>query len=96
MDVESELRLLHCWDAEPPTLDALQSVEPFCVDTMEFYQWLQWIFLPRLYELLTSDLALPNQCSVAPMVEVWANSRALKARGLLEVLQKIDTLLSKN
>jgi uncharacterized protein YqcC (DUF446 family) len=33
------------WDEVPPSIEALSSVEPFSVDTLDFEQWLQWIFL---------------------------------------------------
>ena len=46
--IERELRTLDMWSVEPPVPEALASVEPFCVDTLRFEQWLQWIFLPRM------------------------------------------------
>jgi uncharacterized protein YqcC (DUF446 family) len=95
MDLEAALRNLSCWDENPPALQALASSEPFCVDTLEFYQWLQWVFIPRIYAVLDSDGLLPARCQIAPMAEEWASTRAFSAREVIELLREIDLLLSK-
>lgn len=94
MDLEAALRVISCWDDKPPSLQALQSQEPFCVDTMEFYQWLQWVFIPRMYAVLESGSVLPDRCEIAPMAEEWAKTRALSARELIKILKEIDSILS--
>lgn len=94
IDLEAALRNLSCWDASPPSMQAMQSEEPFCIDMMEFYQWLQWVFIPRIYNALTSGASLPTRCSIAPMAEEWAKSRAFSAREIIQVLEKIDVVLS--
>ncbi|MCQ3971707.1 YqcC family protein, partial [Klebsiella pneumoniae] len=38
--IERELRTLDLWSVEPPAPEDLASVEPFCVDTLRFEQWL--------------------------------------------------------
>ena len=50
--IERELRVLGWWQEQAPSAEALASQEPFCVDTLTFEQWLQWIFLPRMKQLL--------------------------------------------
>jgi uncharacterized protein YqcC (DUF446 family) len=95
MDLEVELRRLLCWDVLPPSVEALQSGEPFCVDTMEFYQWVQWIFIPRLNAMMEAGAGLPTQCDITSMAEVWAASRAFTAREFLQVSRAIDALLSE-
>jgi uncharacterized protein YqcC (DUF446 family) len=94
IDLEAALRVISCWDDKPPSLLALQSQEPFCVDAMEFYQWLQWIFIPRMYAVLESKSALPEGCEIAPMAEEWAKTRALSTRELIKILKEIDSVLS--
>ncbi len=46
--LEAELRQCELWQSTPPSEDALQSVEPFSIDTLEPHEWLQWIFLPTM------------------------------------------------
>lgn len=96
MDLEAALRNLSCWDAEPPSLSALQSPEPFCVDTLEFYQWLQWIFIPRIYSDLALNNPLPVKCSIAPIAHEWVRMRAFSAREMLMVLEEIDSELTES
>ena len=91
MDLECELRLLQVWAEEPPSVEALSSTEPFCVDTLSFDQWLQFIFLPTLHQLLDQQAALPQECGVTPMAEEYFGS---SAPGVLSCLQRIDELLT--
>ncbi len=43
--IERELRLQGWWDEVSPSAEALSSVEPFSVDTLDFHQWPHLIFL---------------------------------------------------
>ena len=95
IDLEAVLRNLNCWDLEPPVMEVLESREPFCVDTMEFYQWLQWIFIPRIYHNLEMNLPLPEQCNIVPIAEEWVKMRAFTAHNLMGVLFEIDSVLSE-
>ena len=66
LHIERELRLLGWWSAQAPSAEALASQEPFCVDTLSFAQWLQWIFLPRMKLIIESDAVLPARSSIRP------------------------------
>ena len=70
IDLEAELRQRLLWDADEPAVEALASTEPFCIDTLSFPQWLQFVFLPRMRLLLDADLPLPAQCAIAEMAEM--------------------------
>ncbi len=94
IDLEAVLRNIQYWDNEPPEESALQSQQPFCIDTLEFYQWLQWLFIPRMQLVVNEGHLLPSNCDITSMAEEWCKSRALHASDLLEVLQKIDKVLS--
>ena len=75
IDVEASLRQLNLWAAEPPALHALQSEQPFAIDTLAFEQWLQFIFLPTLYQVLERGAALPDRSVIAPMAEETLRSQ---------------------
>jgi uncharacterized protein YqcC (DUF446 family) len=94
MDIEQALRELRLWDSETPTADALASTEPFAVDRLNFPQWLQFIFIPRLCFVVAHRLALPNQCGVAPMAEQYFQPLRVNSAPVIACLQKIDSLLS--
>lgn len=94
IDIEGELRQLGLWDRMPPSAEALASDQPFCVDTLTLPQWLQFIFLPTLYQLLESGDSLPERCGIAPMAEEYFRGDGLPTATLEEALRKIDVLLS--
>ncbi len=92
--IERELRVLGCWSDEPPTAEALASQQPFCVDTMNFETWLQWLLLPRMKLLLESGGALPSVSGIRPMADMCFQGRELTVSGLLLELQRFDQLLA--
>ncbi len=57
------------WSAQPPSVDALASQQPFACDTLSFEQWLQHIFIPRLDELFNVGKVAPPM-SILPMAQV--------------------------
>ena len=95
IDVEAALRQLNIWEAESPPTEALASTQPFCIDTMNFTQWLQHVFLPTMYGLLESGRPLPRECGIAAMAEEYFTGQGL-ASGELEVaLVAVDQLFSE-
>lgn len=93
-DLERELRQLDLWDVEPPSKRALASTQPFAVDTLEFYQWLQFIFIPRLFHLVEFRAGMPDSCSVAPMAEEYFRPRPESGEAVVAVLERIDRLVT--
>jgi len=94
IDIEKELRVLQLWEADAPSAEALASTQPFAVDTLNFAQWLQFIFIPRLYLMIEAEAALPTNCGVAPMAEQYFSVQNLPSAQLITSLRKIDTLLT--
>lgn len=96
IDIEKELRELHLWESEMVSEAALASTQPFAVDTMSFPQWLQFIFLPRMYFMLDQKMPLPRNCGIVPMAEQYFSGLNLHSSLLIERLQKIDVLLTNS
>lgn len=96
IDIEKELRELHLWESEMISEAALASEQPFAVDTMTFPQWLQFIFLPRMYFMLDQKIPLPGNCGIAPMAEQYFSGLNLHSSSLIAHLQKIDVLLTNS
>jgi uncharacterized protein YqcC (DUF446 family) len=96
IDLEKELRELRLWEFEAPSDEALASTQPFAIDTLNFPQWLQFIFIPRLYILIEHKHPLPNASGVKPMAEEYFQSMSLHSVPLISHIEKIDTLLSEN
>lgn len=95
MDIEKELRLLQLWDSEIPSPEALASTQPFAVDTLNFPQWLQFIFIPKLYFIIEQQAMLPATSGVAPMAEEYFQVLQLHSAPLIAYLQKIDAVISE-
>lgn len=94
-DLERELRELDLWESHSPPASALASSQPFAVDTLAFYQWLQFLFIPRLMRLVEHRAALPKACCVAPMAEEYFRPRAESGAEVIAVLERIDRLISE-
>ncbi|MBU6959345.1 YqcC family protein [Pseudomonas sp. CVAP len=94
--IERELRLQGWWDEVSPSAEALASVEPFSVDTLDFEQWLQWIFLPRMKTILENNLPLPNASGIQEMAEMVFAARNVqgKDRQLQALLKEFDQLIT--
>ncbi|CAM3096807.1 pseudouridine synthase [Pseudomonas floridensis] len=93
--IERELRALGWWETTPPSEEALSSQEPFCVDTLEFAQWLQWIFLPRMKIILERDLPLPNASGILEMAEMAYAGKLNETRLLQQSLARFDQLITQ-
>jgi uncharacterized protein YqcC (DUF446 family) len=89
-DIEQVMRRLAIWQAQPPAQLAFESQEPFCIDTMQAEEWLQWILLPRMHALLDKQAPLPERFSIAPYFE-----EALPdAAPLLDLLRQLDDMIN--
>ena len=95
IDIEAHLRQLGHWDKVAPTPEALSSDQPFCIDTLTLPQWLQFIFIPTLYQMMNEGQALPERCGIAPMAEEFYRDSGLATDALVEALEQIDSLLSQ-
>lgn len=67
--LQHTMQRLNLWQAMPPAAEAFLSEEPFALDTMSPEEWLQWIFIPRMYALLESGAPLPSQIAISPYLE---------------------------
>jgi len=87
-NLQQAMQKLGLWQTMPPQDSAFLSSQPFALDTMAAHEWLQWIFIPRMYALLESGQPLPQQIAVVPYVE-----EALKElAGLDELLTPISEI----
>jgi len=93
IDIEAQLRQLGLWDKVPPSTAALASQQPFCVDTLTLPQWLQFIFIPTVYQMLENDEPLPERCGIAPMAEEFFRGSELAIADLVVSLEQVDELL---
>ena len=91
--IERELRQLGLWSELMPPAQALASGAPFCVDTLALDQWLQWIFVPRMKDLIEGGQALPAVSGIAPMAEESYKHDLPRYKELIAHLSRFDQLL---
>ncbi|MDX1802911.1 MAG: YqcC family protein [Alcanivorax sp.] len=89
-NLQDEMHRQGLWDSQPPSPGAFESQTPFFADTMDFSQWLQWVFVARFRALLETDHPLPGQCDVAPMAEEALKEIEQDATRIIELLKSFD------
>ena len=94
LDIESELRQLDLWQKTSPSAAAIASTQPFAVDTLTLSQWLQFVFLPTLYQRIELNQTLPQRCGIAPMAQEYYRGSNLATAPLLQALRQIDVILT--
>ncbi|MFY2507973.1 YqcC family protein [Vibrio pectenicida] len=63
------LKTLQLWQVDRPCEYLLQSTQPFAVDTLEPQEWLQWVFIPKMEELIARQMPIPKGFCLAPYFE---------------------------
>lgn len=94
LEVEANLRVSGRWDHHQPPPAALTSPQPFCLDTLRFEQWLQWIFLPRMKQILEQQLPLPAKSGIYEYAEDYCYKDDPRSRQLLTLIKRFDDLIS--
>lgn len=95
LELERELRRIDEWERSPPSAGALRSDMPFCIDTLSFTQWLQWILLPRMRELIEYNQVPPFPCHITPAAEECLSREQPHAHTLLPLLRRLDALMGE-
>lgn len=90
--LQKELQQVGLWSASAPSSTALSSREPFCVDTLAFEGWLQWIFIPRMAQIVESGGLMPAGCNIQPMGEEAFAHLGRQGAELVAILGRIDRL----
>ena len=95
MDLQMAMQDCGVWECEAPTQTALQSVEPFCIDTMAFEQWLRFVMIERFKTMLEMGADLPVSCYISPMAEdAFKEQDNEKVIHIVSCLNRIDRHLS--
>lgn len=84
---------LELWSVDEPSVEKLASQMPFAYDTLTLEQWLQFIFIPKMTELVLHHEPLPTNFAVTPMAEqVWIGQ--VERQPLINAIRQLDELLS--
>jgi uncharacterized protein YqcC (DUF446 family) len=91
-DLEAELRRMRLWEREPPSEASLASTKPFCIDTLELSQWLQWLLIPRMRNIFAGYGDLPTRSAIYPLAEDCFEHLEDPTR-LLMLIERFDRLI---
>lgn len=92
--LEGELRLQLLWSSEKPSQEAMNDNSPFSCEAMSFENWVQFIFIPKMKDLIDRSQSLPTNIAIAPMAHhVWSSKQNLHT--LILIFDNLDTLLSE-
>ena len=89
-DLQTELAQQGLWSPQPPAPSAFDSSTPFFADTMNFSEWLQWVFIARFRAILEADHPLPGQCDIAPMAEEALKGMEQETSQIVQILKQFD------
>lgn len=93
IEIRSEMETIGLWQQEPPAPEALASSQPFCVDTLNFSEWVQWLLLPRLEMMIQARQPLPQNSEIQPMAEEVFKQQEENTSRLLDLIGQLDQAL---
>ncbi len=93
--LEQILRDHQLWQQDAPEAQALNSDQPFCLDTLHPLEWLQWVLIPRLTDLVGSGATLPGNMAVTPYFEMALEPQLSVRPVLLVTLSQLDGLFAQ-
>ena len=92
--LEALLREHQHWRNDERLPHQFNSTQQFVMDTMEPLEWLQWVLIPRMHDLLDKNKPLPGTFDVEPYYEMaQATVHPHRALILAEV-EKLDALFA--
>lgn len=94
--LEVEMRREGLWELQPPSEDALNSAIPFAHDTLEFTQWLQWIFIPKNIDIIKNGKSIPVASDIAPLAEYRFEEMKENTNQMLALIKQFDELIQEN
>ena len=93
--MEQAMREGDLWHTDVPSPAAMASRTPFCADTLAFTEWLQFIFAPRMRELIEAGGPLPASSGIAVMAEAKLTGGSPAERRVIEILAAFDRLVER-
>ena len=93
-EIETEMRRIGMWQPQPLPPKAYDFHRAFAMDTMAFSQWLQFVFVPRVHQIIDSDEQFPQSSSVAAQA-VREFDGDDSAHELCRLLSQFDRLIER-
>ena len=95
-EIEEEMKRLGLWQEGPLREEQYEFRQAFAADTMTFTQWLQFILIPRVKEIIEAGGEFPSKSEVGAKAfrefVMWPAYGNLDAERLLGLLNEFDAL----
>ena len=93
-ELQSELKLAGLWSDTEPSKAPLSSIQPFGLDTLTFYEWLQFVLVKKLRLICDRRESLPDSSDVTTMAEEVFKSDEITAPAVIRILITVDRFIS--
>jgi uncharacterized protein YqcC (DUF446 family) len=93
-EIEAEMKRIGYWSPEAPPPEAYSFQKAFAMDTMSFSEWLQFVFIPRVHQVIDEKAPFPQNSMVGAQAirEYDGNDTA---DHLVDLLLSFDRLFTK-
>jgi uncharacterized protein YqcC (DUF446 family) len=92
--IEAEMKRIGMWQQEPLKPEQLDFHRAFGGDTMAFEQWLQFIFIPRVRQIIAENGMFPSKSQVGDQAfrewKMWGDQPNVD--DLIAMLKGFDSL----
>lgn len=82
------------WQVEPINPDLLSSSVPFCHDTLAFEQWLQFVFIEKMQQIIAMKQPLPRNFAIAPMAQMTLSDKPGRDE-IIALLTQLDSYVGE-
>src|SRR5271155_3420084 len=89
--IEAEMKSIGMWQAPPLPPAAMNFHKAFAIDTMAYSQWLQFVFVPRVNQLVATNGKFPSESNVG-IQGIREFDGDNKAANLVTLLCEFDAL----
>jgi uncharacterized protein YqcC (DUF446 family) len=98
LEVENQLKVMGVWKNTPIDENRLVNMGPFGMNTLTFFEWLQYVFIPNERKMIENDtLPSDSQVSIYAHRDLIAfGSPSEENEKLVEILFEHDELFEKN
>lgn len=93
-EIEDELKRLGRWKKETPPKEKFQNMGPFGMKTMSVEEWIQFVLIPRVKEIIKQKEKFPlSQFAVYATRNLDGDPDGAR---LLELIQGFDAIVNKH
>src|SRR6185436_10956061 len=92
LEIEAEMKKIGLWQEAPLPAEAYEFRQAFAMDTMAFSQWIQFVFIPRVKQIVAEKGEFPKDSMVAAQAVREFDGAPLDTSNLLTLLSEFDEL----